>query len=250
MQPLFDRSAGFVKIARDMTAKIQAEQIQRDKETLQKLVGGQEEERRRIARNLHDELGQQLTALRLKLESLRKNCDDDDLCAQIEEAQALAGHIDNGVDFLSWELRPAALDDLGLMAAIEKYAREWSQYTGIETEVLASSLKKARFLPEVETNLYRIVQEAFNNIHKHAAADRVELQLEKRDDSIVLVIEDDGCGFDPEKQKNRSTGIGLIGIRERAVLMGGSFEIESVFGGGTTLYIRVPLSVMGKKGRK
>jgi signal transduction histidine kinase len=250
MQPLSDVSAGFVKIARDMTAKIQAGQIQREKEMLQKLIGAQEDERRRIARDLHDELGQQLTALRLKLDSVRKQCEDGDLCLQIDETQAIAEHIDNGVDFLAWELRPAALDDLGLFPAIEKYVLEWSRYTQIEAEILASTLKKARFLPEVETNLYRIVQEAFNNIHKHARASRAEVQIEKRDDFIVLVVEDNGRGFNPEKQMNRSTGIGLIGMKERAVLIGGAFEIESAPGQGTTLYVRVPLSVMIKKGKK
>jgi two-component system CheB/CheR fusion protein len=247
MQPLSEPEAGFVKIARDMTAKIQAERHRREKEMLQKLISAQEDERRRIARDLHDELGQQLTALRLKLDAVRKHCDDAELCAQIDETQLIAGRIDKGVDFLAWELRPAALDDLGLLPAIEKYVNEWSLYTEIEAEVIAVSLQKARFLPEVETNLYRIVQEAFNNIHKHAQASRVEVQCEKRDDSIVLVIEDNGCGFNPEEKMNRSTGIGLIGMKERAALVGGSFDIESAPGEGTTIYIRVPLSVLKKR---
>jgi two-component system, chemotaxis family, CheB/CheR fusion protein len=248
MQPLSDREAGFVKIARDMTAKIQAERHQREKEMLQKLISAQEDERRRIARDLHDELGQQLTALRIRLDAVRKKCDDEALCAQIDETQLIAARIDKGVDFLAWELRPAALDDLGLFPAIEKYVNEWSLYTETEAEVIALSLKKARFLPEVETNLYRIVQEAFNNIHKHARASRVEVQFEKRDDSIVLVIEDNGCGFNIEEKMNRSTGIGLIGMKERAALIGGFFDIESAPGQGTTIYTRVPLFVM-KKGK-
>jgi two-component system, chemotaxis family, CheB/CheR fusion protein len=121
MQPLSDRSAGFVKIARDMTQKLKVQDAERDKEMLQRLVVALEDERRRIARDMHDELGQQLTALRLKLESLRKDCDNNDLCVRIDIIQEIAAHIDNGVDFLAWELRPAALDDLGLFAAMEKY---------------------------------------------------------------------------------------------------------------------------------
>jgi two-component system CheB/CheR fusion protein len=246
MQPLSDKSAGFVKIARDMTEKIQAEQTRREKELLQKLVGAQEDERRRIARDLHDELGQQLTALRLKLDAVRNQCDDDDLCAQIDETQAIAQKIDHGVDFLAWELRPAALDDLGLVPAIEKFVGEWARYTEIEAELLATKLKKSRFSPEVETNLYRIVQEALNNVHKHARATRVEIQLEKRDDLVVLVIEDNGRGFNPERKINHK-GIGLIGMQERAMLCGGSFEIESVLGRGTTVFVRVPLSGLKKR---
>ena len=248
MQPLADPMAGFVKIARDMTERIQAEQTMRDKEILQKLVGAQEDERRRIARDLHDELGQQLTVLRLKLDSVRKQCEDEPLCAQIDETQAIAQKIDLGVDFLAWELRPAALDDLGLVPAIEKFVREWSRYTEIEADLIATKLKKSRFLPEVETNLYRIVQESLNNVHKHARATRVEIQLEKRDDSIVLVIEDNGRGFHPKLKTNDPNGIGLIGMRERALLCGGSFEIESNPGRGTTVFVRVPLSALKKRG--
>lgn len=247
MQPLSDPKAGFVKIARDMTAKIEANQVQQDKEMLQKLVGAQEDERRRIARDLHDELGQQLTALRLKLDSIRKQCDDDKLCAQIDETQAIARKVDEGVDFLAWELRPAALDLLGLFPVIDKYIKEWSQYTGIGAELFSTSLKKIRFMPEVETNLYRILQEALNNTHKHAKATHAEVQLEKRADSIVLIIEDNGVGFKLEDKMSYKKGIGLIGMQERALLIGGTFEIESAPGKGTTIYVHVPLSSLSEE---
>lgn len=100
-----------------------------------------------------------------------------------------------------------------------------------------------RFLPEVETNLYRIVQEALNNVYKHAETTLVEVIIEKHDDSLVLIIEDDGKGFLPEEKMN-DRGIGLLGMRERATLIGGVFEIESVPISGTTLYFRVPASVI------
>jgi len=241
---------GFVKIARDMTDKIKAEQVLRDKEMLQKLVGAQEDERKRIARDLHDELGQLLTALRLKLESVRQLCEDDELCGKIDETQVIAKHLDAGIDFLAWELRPAALDDLGLRAALAKYVREWSHYAGITAELLGSGIKQARLAPEVETKLYRIAQEALNNVHKHAKAKSVEISLDKRgSDLIVLIIADDGRGFDPKNKTNREKGIGLIGMRERAALIGGSLEIESTPGKGTTIFARVPFGER-KKGRK
>jgi signal transduction histidine kinase len=104
-----------------------------------------------------------------------------------------------------------------------------------------------RLAPEVETNLYRITQEALNNTHKHAKAKRVSVVLEKRDDLIVLIIEDDGVGFNPKLKKNRSRGLGLIGMEERAALVGGTFEIESAPKQGTTLYIRVAATFMKKE---
>jgi signal transduction histidine kinase len=243
-----EKVQGFAKIARDMTDKIAAESSVREKEMLQKLVAAQEDERKRIARDLHDELGQQLTALRLKLESIRKMCEDTELAGKIDETQIIAKSIDNGVDFLAWELRPAALDDLGLFAALEKYIREWSHHSGITAELLASGLKRTRFAPEVETNLYRITQESLNNTHKHANAKRAEVLLEKRGSMIVLIIEDDGQGFDVRRKANRRKGLGLTGMRERATLIGGAMEIESAPGRGTTIHIRVPVEAAKKRG--
>jgi PAS domain S-box-containing protein len=233
---------GFVKIARDQTEKLAAEKALRDRELLQSVVGALEDERRRIARDLHDELGQQLIALRLKLESVRRMCnEDEEICLEIDKVQMIARQIDNGVDFLAWELRPAVLDHLGLYAALEKYVREWSNYSQISAELLPSSLKTARFDSAVETNLYRITQEALNNIHKHARATKVEIFLEKRDNIVILIISDDGKGFNPKKKTDKVTGIGLVGMRERATLIGGKLEIESAAGKGTTIYIRIPL---------
>ncbi len=238
---------GFAKIARDMTEQIEAEKALRDKEILQKLVGAQEDERKRIARDLHDELGQQLTALRLKLDAAKKMCKDEEVCDKIDEIELIAKSLDNGVDFLAWELRPAALDDLGLVAALDNYVRQWSHHSGVTAELLASKLKSARFAPEVETNLYRIVQEALNNTHKHAKAKSVVVMLKQRDGLLALLIEDNGKGFNPKNKKNKSKGLGLIGMKERAQLVGGELEIESAPGKGTTIFVRVPTEAVKRK---
>ena len=134
-----------------------------------------------------------------------------------------------------------------MIAAIDNYVKQWSHHSGIKAELLDSSLKKVRLAPTIETNLYRIVQEALNNIHKHAKAKSVEVILEKRNDLIVLIIEDDGVGFNPKDKKKRSKGLGLTGMKERAVLMGGTFEIESAAGKGTTIYVRIQASAIRKK---
>ncbi len=162
--------------------------------------------------------------------------------ARVDDSQTLAKRIDDGLDFLAWELRPAALDDLGLRAALEKYVREWTHYAGITATLLGSGYKKERLAPEVETNLYRIAQEALNNAYKHSDAKTVEIVLEKRGaDTIVLIVEDDGKGFNPKTKMTRGKGIGLIGMTERAALIGGSLAIESAPGKGTTVHVRVPI---------
>ena len=151
--------------------------------------------------------------------------------------------LDEEVSFLAWELRPAVLDDLGLVVAADNYVTEWSKHFEIPAEFQSTGLRKSRLDPETETNLYRIIQEALNNAYKHAKASQASVSLEKRQKNVVLIIEDDGIGFDP-KQEERVTksgrGLGLVGIRERAAIVGGSVEIESTPGKGTTIYVRVP----------
>jgi signal transduction histidine kinase len=241
---------GYVKVARDQTEKMRAEKDRREKEILTRLIGAQEEERKRIARDLHDELGQQLTALRLKLQNARKVSTDEMMNGRLAEMQLIARQIDDGVDFLACELRPTVLDDLGLFVALDKYVGEWSHYSGVRAELLGSSLKKTRFRPEVEMNLYRIVQEALNNVHKHAGAKSVEVMLERRENLIVLIIADNGKGFVPEDKDNRSNGMGLIGMRKRAALIGGTLEIESAPDEGTSIYVHIPFDLAAEEKKR
>ncbi|MFL6255424.1 MAG: CheR family methyltransferase [Pyrinomonadaceae bacterium] len=209
------------------------------------LVTAQEDERRRISRDLHDQLGQQLTAMRLKLAALREACGPDtSMGSQIEEVQALAESIDSEVDFLTWELRPTALDDLGLTSALANYVKEWSSHYHIPAEAHFNGFRSGelRLSPQIETCLYRITQEALNNVYKHSQAARVSVILERRGADAVLVIEDDGIGFSPSAavQAESGHGLGLVGMRERAALLGGSVEFESAPGKGTTVFARIP----------
>lgn len=236
---------GLVANFRDTTAKINAEKAERERETLKRLVNAQESERRRLARDLHDHLGQQLTVLRLKLEAMRKSCKDEEMCGKIDESQLIAKQIDSDVSFIAWELRPAALDDFGLAVALENYVQEWSHHSGVTAEFHTNGLNKARLPPETETNLYRIVQEALNNVYKHANAGRVTVMLRKVKDEVVLIVEDDGDGFDVEDKIENGGGLGLPGMRERAALVGGTCEIESGKTIGTAVFIRVPVAGSG-----
>jgi PAS domain S-box-containing protein len=215
---------------------------------LRQLIRVQDDERRRIARDIHDHLGQQSTALRLQLEALKAMCAPyEELCEPIEQTEKIAARLDADVDFLAWELRPAALDDLGLAAALDNFVREWSKHYNIPADFhgtgTGTSTATTRPSPEVEINLYRIAQEALNNTYKHAQASRVDVLLERRDGSIVLIIEDQGVGFDPNDKEQAGNGLGLLGMAERAALIGGTLEIESAPDQGTTVYARVPVSL-------
>lgn len=245
MSPLKDGDLmGFVKITRDQTERLKTEAALHDKEMLQRLVAAQEDERQRIARDLHDQLGQQMTALRLNLESLKNSCGGNKaLIKEVEETQRKAKEIDSDVSFLAWELRPTALDDLGLRVALGNFVKEWSRNYGIPAEFHTAGMRKKRLIREIETNVYRIAQEALNNILKHAQAKHASVLFEFRKDQVVLIVEDNGVGFDPEANMaiGSNKGLGLIGMRERAALVGGSLEIESSPGKGTTIFVKIPV---------
>jgi PAS domain S-box-containing protein len=214
----------------------------RARELLRRIVNVQELERHRVARDLHDNLGQQLTGLSLKLSHLRQMCGEQtELCGEVERAQEMLRRLDEEVDFLAWELRPAALDMLGLPAAVATYVREWSEHYRISAEFHSVGLEGVRPAPEVEINLYRVAQEALNNVYKHAGARNVAVLLERRDDHMVLVVEDDGKGFYPGRAIEGERGMGLLNMRERAEQVGGTLEIESEPGAGTTVYARAPV---------
>jgi two-component system, chemotaxis family, sensor kinase Cph1 len=211
-------------------------------ELLRRVVSAQEIERQRISRDLHDTFGQQLTALRLNLESFKEQLSQQpELQERISQTQLIARQIDSDLDFLAWELRPAMLDELGLASSLEGFIADWSAQFGIAAEFHTAGLTAVRLPPEIENNLYRIAQEALNNVYKHAEAGRADVMLEYRDKSVVLIIEDDGKGFNPNEKINLEEGLGLISMRERAALVGGTLEIESALGKGTTIFARIPI---------
>lgn len=215
---------------------------------LAKLVTTQEDERRRIARDLHDHIGQQLTALELKVELLlQKYAPNSELVSDLRETQIITQGLNYDVDILAWQLRPTTLDDNGFLPALRNYIQEWmNRY---ETNVkfwCEERLDKTLCLkPEAETNLYRIVQEALNNVAKYAQASQVDILLDLAESDLRLIIEDNGVGFDVEDTSPSDDGrrsMGIISMRERAALVGGSFRIESTRGTGTSLFVSVPCS--------
>lgn len=242
--PIYDNHKnliGIVGFSVDIAERKEAEKVLQEKESLQKIVTAQENERRRIARNIHDQLGQQITALRLKLNQLEKSggAAGVEHLRHIREAEKIVEQIDHDVDFIAWDLRPISLDDLGLRLTFFNYIKDWARYTGIKAEFHTHGIGKDHLPFEVETSLYRIVQEALNNIAKHAKARNVSVIVEKRKGTLALIIEDDGIGFNVEDKRAQSRGMGLIGMRERAKLIGGELEIESSPKTGTTIFVHL-----------
>jgi signal transduction histidine kinase len=206
-------------------------------ESLRRVVEGQELERRRLARELHDETGQALTSILLGLKSLEERVDHADSRTAIADLRELVVSTLQDVRRLAVELRPSALDDFGLVAALERLTTSFTEQSGIVVD-FQTSLGDERLSDEVETALYRIVQEALTNVVKHARARHVSILLARSSGAIKAVVEDDGLGFDPAEES--LDGFGLVGMRERLALLGGRFEVESGEG-GTTIAAEVPI---------
>jgi signal transduction histidine kinase len=213
-----------------------SERIARD--SLRRVVEAQELERRRLARELHDETGQALTSILLGLKALEEKVDDTDSRAAAAELRELVVATLQDVRRLAVELRPSALDDFGLVAALERLTASISEQTGIAID-FEPVLTTERLPEEVETALYRIVQESLTNVVKHAKARNVSVLLALKDGAVKAMIEDDGGGFDPAERTGE--GFGLVGMRERLALLGGRLEIESSASAGTTVAAEVPL---------
>jgi two-component system CheB/CheR fusion protein len=210
---------------------------------IQRLVGAQEEERQRLSRDLHDEVGQQLTALRLALE--RAPGADEHVASALQ----LTNRISREIDFIAWQLRPAVLDELGLAAALPRFVETWASHVGVSVESRVDGYETGMLPGPAEVAFYRILQEALHNVAKHAAATRVDVVLAVNDGRVVLVVEDDGIGFDTTAPTTGSTlmpataedGFGLSSMRERAGLIGATLLVESAPGKGTSVLLRYPL---------
>jgi signal transduction histidine kinase len=211
-----------------------SERVQRD--SLRRVVEAQELERRRLARELHDETGQALTSILLGLKGVEEAKSDEQREAAALDLRELVVSTLQDVRRLAVELRPKALDDFGLLPALERLAQTFTEQIGIDVDVEAS-LGETRLPGEVETALFRLVQEALTNVVKHSRARHVSISIVRRANSVSAVVEDDGIGFgEPSKD-----GIGLIGMRERVGLLDGRLEIESRPDHGTTIVAEVPL---------
>jgi signal transduction histidine kinase len=189
---------------------------------------------------LHDEAGQALTSLMMGLRVIEREAPDfEAVAARAGQLRQITHDISESLHRLAMDLRPPSLDYLGLVAALRQYTVTFSQQHNLVIEFEAFNLDHHRLAAVTETNLYRIVQEGLTNVGRHAKASRVDILLETRADKIILVVEDDGIGFEPTAVDQKAR-LGLLGVRERVNVLNGKFIVESAVGKGTTLYIEVP----------
>ena len=205
---------------------------------LEQLIVAQEEERKRIARELHDTVGQGLSSLMVGMAVLTRSSADPAVSAKRSELQRVAEETLEQVRQLGRELRPSALDDLGLAAALDRYSKDFSLlHPGIEVDLHVDL--PARLPTTTETNIYRIVQEGMTNAARHSSATRLSVLLTSRDGLVKAIIDDDGLGFDPVAARKNGQSVGIHGMQERAELVGGRMTIESGRN-GTTVFVEVP----------
>jgi PAS domain S-box-containing protein len=206
-----------------------------------RLVETQENERRHIARELHDEAGQALISLRYGLRLLEKEIGEGGSASgRVTELVRTTDTVIDGLHRLAADLRPASLDHLGLEAALRQYVRSIGSKFGLVVRFKARGMTSQRLPSAVETGLYRVVQEAMTNVVRHAQATRVDVLAEREGERVLVMVEDDGIGFDPEATR-RGEQLGLLGLQERAEALGGTLILESAPGAGATVVVEVPI---------
>lgn len=209
---------------------------------LHKVVSAQEDERQRISRELHDETGQALTSLLVQLKILEKCERLDDVQTQVSGIRQLTQHTLHEVRRLAADLRPSALDDLGLISALESYIDNYANKSGLAVGFMPRNMDQERLPYDMEIVLYRVVQESLTNILRHAQATHVRVTIERQQDHIRLSVVDDGCGFDLARvMAGKEHGLGLLGMQERIELLGGTLRFDSHPGKGTRVDVDLSL---------
>jgi signal transduction histidine kinase len=225
----------------DLTFRKEAERTRTH--LLERLIAAEDDERRRIARELHDETGQSLAALLVGLRTIADQALQPEDRAMALRLRDVAAQTMEDVSRISRGLHPSVLDDMGLEAAVGRYARDYVRWFGTRIDVIAAHLDEPPLPSLVAATAYRIVQEALTNVSRHAGATRVEVKLRREDAALEVVIRDNGSGFDAAASGHASARLGLRGMRERVTLLGGNLGVRSKPGKGTAVHARIPLSV-------
>jgi PAS domain S-box-containing protein len=238
-----DSGEAFPTAIADLSERNRTHAIRND--LLAQLMAAEERERQRLSREVHDVLGQHITALILGLGALESATDPTERREKTQSIRAIADQLGQDAHRLALNLRPTVLDDLGLESALAGFIDDWSQRTGTTAQFQANLASDRRLPPRVETMFYRVGQEALTNVAKHAAAKHVNVILKATASEASMVVEDDGCGLDAQivfETAARTNRLGLRGMRERVQVFGGTLEIESAAEKGTALFVRIPLT--------
>lgn len=227
-------------IATDLTERKRTERTRLD--LTRRLLTAEDDERRRIARELHDETGQSLTALLVGLQVIEQQTARLDVRETAQRLRKIAAETVDNVGRLARGLHPSILDDLGLLAAVRRYVADYTKAHALHVTLHSDGVGGMRSPSLVQTTIYRILQEALTNVARHAQATRVDVRLMLADGTLELVVRDDGVGFDPAERPHLSGGIGLHGMGERVALLGGVLDIRSAVGKGTTVRVRVAVA--------
>jgi PAS domain S-box-containing protein len=234
---------GVVGVIRDITERKQEDAVRN--RLIEQVMTAQDEERRRIARELHDETGQSLTALLVGLRTIEESRTRREAVEQAQRLRVIVAQTLEEVGRLSRGLHPSTLDDVGLAAAVTRQTQEFVQLHGVAADVRLEGIEAERLPPLLQTTVYRVLQEALTNVARHAHARSVSIRLLRDEAMLELRVQDDGIGLDPMVRAEAAAGdrrrLGLQGMRERAALLGGSVEVESQPGAGTTITVRFPL---------
>jgi signal transduction histidine kinase len=237
MRAIADRTVMAIERAQ-MTEELRAREA-RIAELSAHLLAAQEDERKRISRELHDETGQSLMVIRLYLGMLEAQLTGRTAKAKIRETVSVVDRTIEGIRRIIARLSPLMLQELGLVAAIRKEAKDLSKNTGVKVRV-AINEDVGRLAPDIEAAIYRIVQESLHNVAKHAQAKTVSVQMSRNENSVYLTVEDDGVGMPAKVNSPRRNSFGLAGIKERIASLDGEVHVHSEKGKGTRLEIMVP----------
>lgn len=224
----------------ELAAKERTERDQLRVKYVSGVIAAQEEERKRIARELHDSTSQTLTSLLIGLRTLSDSCEYPEIRTHAEELRSIAAKTLDEVHTLAFQLRPSVLDDLGLPEALQRHIADCRRRYNFNIDLAINGLEQ-RLPTDIETALYRITQEALTNISRHAKAETASVCVERRENKVIAIIDDDGRGFDLQAIDQSNGHLGLYGIRERVELLAGNLEIESAPEMGTSLFIEIPL---------
>jgi len=235
-----EQGGALVMIIRDMSDQQRMEKERYQHKLTQYVIQAQEEERKRIARELHDGIGQALYSILVGLNVIGQENLTEPVRRHVNDLLQITSKAMEEIKRMALELRPSALDDLGLLPALRSLMKRMEKSFDIQVELHVQGARR-RYSASVETALYRIIQEAMTNTAKYARASKLGIMFEDREKEVVVTVVDDGVGFDVEKALKSGNGLGLFGMRERAQLLGGTLEIRSAQNEGTTVIVRIPL---------